>query len=348
MKIGIVNDVALIAEALRRLIAGTREHHVAWVAHGGTQAVQLCAEDRPDLVLMDLIMPDMDGVEATRCIMQQSPCAILVVTASPDDNTTLVFRAMGAGALDVVATPVIAGRQGADSALLAKIRTIGKLIGGETLPAAAPARAPRTATSTAQAEAATLVAFGASTGGPGALARILTDWKPPADCAAVIVQHIDLSFADSFAGWLSSQIGYPVSPAGEGMVPRPGTILLARSNDHLLLTPERRLSYSSEPLSYPYRPSVDVFFRSVALHWRNPAAGVLLTGMGRDGAHGLLAMRTAGMLTIAQDRASSAVYGMPRAGAELGAAALVAPLDEIAASLCKKFQLRDNCRQGGR
>jgi chemotaxis response regulator CheB len=113
---------------------------------------------------------------------------------------------------------------------------------------------------------------------------------------------------------------------------------MAKTNDHLVLDARHRLGYSATPLDYPYRPSVDVFFNCVAKHWRKPAIGVLLTGMGRDGAHGLLAMRQAGKLTIAQDQASSAVYGMPRAAAELGAAELVLPLDDIGATLRQRVR----------
>lgn len=336
MKIAIVNDVPLIAEALRRLILGTREHQVAWVAHDGTQAVQLCAETRPDLVLMDLIMPGIDGVEATRRIMQNSPCAILVVTASPDQNTSLVFRALGAGALDVVATPVMYGQTAPDAALLAKIRIIGKLI-GSSAPPGGPVLRGRMVPENDRAAARHLVCFGASTGGPAALAQILSSWRPPANCSVVIVQHIDLSFADSFAAWLSDQIAFPVGAIEEGAIPVGGRLLLARTNDHLVLAPDQRLRYSVEPAAYAYRPSVDVFFRSVALNWPRRASGVLLTGMGRDGAHGLLAMRAAGKATLAQDQGSSAVYGMPRAAAQLGAAETIAPLDAIARQLLRQF-----------
>jgi two-component system response regulator WspF len=340
VKIAIVNDVPLIAEALRRLIVNTREHQVAWVAHGGLQAVQLCADQRPELVLMDLIMPDIDGAEATRRIMQRSPCAILVVTASPDENTSLVFRALGAGALDVVATPVMSGQPAPDAALLGKIRMIGKLI-RTSAPPSTPAPRKGAAPAGNRAAARQLVAFGASTGGPAALARILRAWQPPPTCSVVIVQHIDLSFADTFAGWLSSQIGFPVQAIEDGTAPAPGRILLARTNDHLTLAADLCLRYGVEPAGYPYRPSVDVFFRSVALNWPRRASGILLTGMGRDGAHGLLAMRAAGKATLAQDRASSAVYGMPRAAAELGAAEIVAPLDAIASRLLDQYPADD-------
>ena len=334
MKIGIVNDVLLIAEALRRVIVNTQEHEVIWVARNGEQAVRFCSENKPDLVLMDLIMPGMDGVEATRRIMQQSPCAILIVTASPEENTNMVFRALGAGALDVTATPVMAGNTASDAALLRKIKTIGKLIAAD-LPANGNAgrTGPDNCASAAQPSIELLVALGASTGGPMALAKILGTWKPPMHASVVIVQHIDQAFSDSFAKWLASQIDFPIDIIEDGGLLLPGRIMVAKTNDHVILANNHRLRYRAKPVSYPYRPSIDVFFRCIAQHWQKKAIGILLTGMGRDGAAGLLAMRKAGMLTVAQDQASSSVYGMPRAAAEMGAAELVLPLERISTVL---------------
>jgi two-component system response regulator WspF len=331
MKIAIVNDIPLIAEALRRAIDNTREHEAIWVAHTGEQAVQFCSENRPDLILMDLLMPDMDGVEATRRIMQQTPCAILIVTASPEVNTNLVFRALGAGALDVTATPVMRG-DAADSALLSKIKTIGKLINAD-MPLNGSKRGANGHAAALRCKVDTLVAIGASTGGPLALAKIFSQWKPPANTATVIVQHIDQAFTDSFSSWLADQIDYPVDVIDDGSMPAPGRIMIAKTNDHLMLDAKLRLTYSMEPADYPYRPSINVFFDCIARHGKRQAAGVLLTGMGQDGARGLRAMRLAGKLTIAQDRETSAVYGMPRAAAELGAAELVLPIDRIANAL---------------
>lgn len=334
MKIGIVNDVAMAAEALRRVVAASRDHEVLWVARGGREAVRLCQELRPDLVLMDLVMPDMDGVEATRLIMQQSPCAILIVTAQPQDNVGQVFRAMGAGALDVTATPLLGSAHGAgevDSPLLAKIRTIGKLLrvsAGEAsgMAASSAEAAPRTAVKH-------LLAIGASTGGPGAIARVLSGWTPAPGTAIVVVQHIDANFAGPFARWLGDQVGIPVRPVDAGDQLEAGVVLVARTNDHLVMDARLRLHYDANPRDYAYRPSVDVFFRCVAQYFSLDATGVLLTGMGRDGAEGLLAMRQAGKYTIAQDQASCAVYGMPRAAAELGAADRILPLDQIGPAL---------------
>jgi two-component system response regulator WspF len=292
--------------------------------------VRLCAEQRPDLVLMDLNMPELDGVEATRQIMAASPCAILVVTGAPQDNVSQVFRALGAGALDVTATPILSGGAHGDVELLAKIKTIGKLVRAtaaeaHTLAATAPA---------ANGHAVRhLLAIGASTGGPVAISKVLSDWTPAPGTAIVVVQHIDENFAANFARWLGELLPIPVRVIADGDALEAGVIQVARTNDHLLLNARHRLHYSDDPRDYAYRPSVDVFFHCVAQHWHGDATGVLLTGMGRDGADGLLAMRKAGKHTISQDQASCAVYGMPRAAAEIGAAAQVLPLDTIGKAL---------------
>ena len=339
MKIAIVNDVAMAAEALRRVVASTQEHQVLWIARTGLEAVRMCLDNRPDLILMDLNMPEMDGVEATRQIMEQSPCAILVVTGRPQDNVNQVFRALGAGALDVTATPVLQGQAGGDSELLAKIKTIGKLIRHST-----EAPPPRPANGGERGDGAVqmLVAIGASTGGPSAVAKVLSGWTPPPGCAIVVVQHIDETFASHFAKWLDDQLSMPVRVIGEGDELVAGSVQIAKTNDHLLLDQNYRLRYDAAPRDYVYRPSVDVFFHCVAQHWRGDAVGILLTGMGRDGGDGLLAMRRAGKTTIAQDQASSAVYGMPRAAAELDAAQQILPLDKIGTSLRNRIGAKLN------
>jgi two-component system response regulator WspF len=336
VKIGIANDLAMAAEALRRAIAAS-EHEVLWVARDGREAVRMCAEQRPDLVLMDLVMPELDGVEATRQIMQASPCAILIVTAQPQDNVGLVFRALGAGALDVTATPVLMGGAAADAELMAKIKTIGKLI-RVSLAEQAAAQAP--AEPVAGGVLRHLLAIGASTGGPGAVAKILAGWTPPAGTAIVVVQHIDANFAGHFAKWLGDQIAIPVRVIDDGDPLEAGVVLVARTNDHLVLDAHHRLRYDAHPDDYAYRPSVDVFFHCVAHQWEGDATGVLLTGMGRDGARGLLAMRQAGKLTIAQDQASSAVYGMPRAAAEIAAAQRILSLENISSALRSRIGSR--------
>ena len=332
MKIAIVNDTRLIAEALRRHVM--REHEVIWVAYSGEQALQFCAETPPDLILMDLVMPSMDGVETTRLIMKNTPCAILLVTASPEQRTGQIFRALGAGALDVTATPMLADVPPGESLLLKKIKTIGRLFSPPSRPHsqfALPKAANSTCSVCTQTEM--LVSIGASTGGPVALAKLLKIWTPPAHCALVIVQHIDLAFTDSFAQWLAAQINFPIQVIENNTPVTPGKMFIAKTNDHLLLDERQCFRYSPNPIDYSYRPSVDVFFHGIARYWQRQAIGVLLTGMGRDGAEGLLAMRKAKKLTIAQDQASRAVYGMPRAAADIQAAEKILSLEAIGQAL---------------
>lgn len=178
-----------------------------------------------------------------------------------------------------------------------------------------------------------LIAIGASAGGPAALARLLAALPLDFQAAVVIVQHVDERFATEMADWLCRSSVHEVRIALDGEVPTAGTILLAEPGRHLVLRSPQALGYSAEPRECIHRPSVDVFFQSISRHRYKDAIGVLLTGMGRDGAVGLKAMRDAGCYTIAQDEATSTIYGMPKAAASLGAAVDILPLEQIAPKL---------------
>ena len=335
MRIGIANDMLLAAEALRRTIVQASKHEVVWIAQDGADAVARCERDRPDLVLMDLFMPRLDGVEATRQIMAKTPCAIVIATAQVENYTGKVFEAMGAGAVDVVNIPVLGADQKLTGAaeLMAKIETINKLVSPLKIVKRPGAPATNKAIPLPVLRAESLVVIGSSAGGPSALTTILAALPLDFPASVVIVQHVDKQFAQGLTVWFATHTKLQVRVAAEGDRLEPGQVYLAGRDRHLVMFSPTQLGYTTHPTNSSYCPSVDVFFRSVAKQWRGQAIGVLLTGMGRDGAEGLKALRDAGHHTIAQDKGSSAVYGMPKAAAELDAAKEILALDKIAARL---------------
>jgi two-component system, chemotaxis family, response regulator WspF len=337
MRIAIVNDLTIAVTALRRVLQTVPEYQVAWVARDGKEAVAKCTQDTPDLILMDLLMPVMDGVEATRQIMLDCPCAIFVVTASTEKNVTKVYEAMGYGAVDAVDTPALDSSD--VSRLLTKIARIGKLLKKSTTTSKISPLASQQRQNNSRLTVP-LVAIGASTGGPKALADILSKLPANFNSAIAIVQHVDAQFSSGLVEWLNQQSKLPVRLAGVGESFQKGTVVVAGSNDHLYLKPDLTLGYIKEPVDYPYRPSVDVFFKSLAQNWQRKGIGILLTGMGRDGAEGLNALRFQGWHTIAQDKTSCVVYGMPKAAVELNAAMEVLSPDDIAVTLLQNQPIR--------
>jgi len=324
-------------ESLRHILEPLPQYQIVWVAHNGAEAIRLCAEETPDLILMDLIMPVMGGNEATKHIMKTTPCAILVVTSYMADHSAKIFEAMGAGALDVVATPVL-GRDKNTSGgkeLLEKIARIGKLIGVE-----AEKRIEvhcSTTKTKIKPHKDCLFAIGCSTGGPKALVEILAHLPKNFPASVVVTQHMNKQFTSGLAKWIDSQTELAVGLVAEGDRPQPGVVLIASTNDHLIMNEKEALSYIPEPRNNFYRPSVDIFFTSVAENWQGNAVGILLTGMGKDGAKGLLALHDKGCYTIAQDKATSVVYGMPKAAVELNAASMVLPVDRIGPACIELF-----------
>lgn len=327
MRIAIVNDMAMALEVLRRVITQFSDHEIAWTALDGAEAIEKSQRDTPDLILMDLIMPNIDGVEATRQIMNHSPCPILIVTASVEGNMSKVFEAMGHGALDVTKTPTLGMKISEESAeaLIKKIETIKSYLGKkevkETVTDSEPASLPKIIPD--------LVVIGASTGGPSALVKILKDIPETTEITFAIVQHVDVNFAQSFVEWLDKQTPLPVKVAKEREELLPGHVYVASKEEHLIITNNQRFGYTSFPKETSYTPSIDVFFNSVSEHWPKKGVGILLTGMGSDGAQGMVALKNSGWQTVAEDASSCVVFGMPKAAIEKGGVTEVLPIDQI-------------------
>jgi two-component system, chemotaxis family, response regulator WspF len=331
MRISIVNDQQIAIEALKRALKGNINIEISWIAYNGAEAVEKCKADKPDLILMNIIMPVMNGAEATRIIMKENPCPILLVTSSISTNAALVFEAMGFGALDVVSTPVIGGKMEIDGNedLLKKISRVARLTGIDVN----YTKNDNIQSRTRKMNKPILIAIGSSTGGPKALADILKKLPENLGSSIVIVQHVDTQFADGLAKWLGQQSKLDVRIAKDGEEPERNVVHIAASNDHLIINEKGYFQYTENPVNYPYRPSVNEFFKSLAMNWKGKDLAILLTGMGNDGATGLLYLKNLGWKTIAQDEKTSIVYGMPKAAADLGAADEVLPIDKIHESI---------------
>ncbi|MGL6076801.1 MAG: chemotaxis-specific protein-glutamate methyltransferase CheB [Fimbriiglobus sp.] len=328
MRIGIVNDQRLAAECLRRVVLSVPEHTVAWVAKDGHEAVRMNADNHPDLILMDLIMPGLDGIGATRQIMKEKPCPILVVTSTVSGNYTQVYEAMSAGAIDAINTPSLGvdGQMNGAVPLLAKIQQISRRLGF----------APTGSSLHVPVSQVPVVLIGASTGGPQALADLLGVLPVNFPAAIVIAQHMDAEFSQGLVDWLRPKVSIAFRAALPGDTLKPGQGFMTARNDHLILSSSGQLQYTTEPANAVFRPNIDVLFQSFT-SYRPAGHAVLLTGMMRDGAEGLLKLRQAGWTTYAQDEASCAVFGMPDAAIKLGAAMNVLNPREIGLRLKAKF-----------
>jgi chemotaxis response regulator CheB len=322
MRIGVASARGRLTAALEILLSSSVKHRLTGVAVNAKAAFSLCQAERPHVLLLDVALAGA-GPELVRRLKSELECAVLLLSRKDEDQVSHVYAAMDAGALDVVPLAGEGPLSQADSVtLLAKLTTVSRLLGVE-------AKADWDAS-------CALVAIGASTGGPQAVANVIRSLPNDSKLCVVVVQHVDTEFADGLARWIQTQTPMSAELVTPASRPRAGHVLLAASNDHLVITRAQHFAYSKEPANLPYRPSVDVFFMSLAQYWRTPATAVLLTGMGRDGAQGLLKLRQAGWHTIAQDEKTSVVFGMPKAAIELGAAARVLPLDEIGKAVAER------------
>jgi two-component system, chemotaxis family, protein-glutamate methylesterase/glutaminase len=333
----VVEDSLTIRRHLCEIVSSDPGLELAAEAEDGKRAIELCEELHPDVVSLDMMLPVMSGLAATEYIMAYVPTPILIVSASTNRAELFkTYEALAAGAVDVLEKPRgdefdpdWERRFTSALKLISKIKVIthprarlGSLGQPTSVPPVngVPAIAPRQAK---------VVAIGASTGGPGAIVEVLRA-LPGLTVPVLLVLHIDEPFSAAFADWLDGQTSHPVAYArdGEPLASAAGRVVMAPPARHLVLA-GGRLRLTADPPRHSCRPSVDVLFESLARECGVSVLGCLLTGMGRDGAAGLLEIRRAGGFTIAQDEGTSVVYGMPREAAQLGAAERVLPIGHI-------------------
>jgi two-component system chemotaxis response regulator CheB len=340
IRVLVAEDSLTVRKRLCEVLASHPDFEVAAEAQDGKQAIELCRALRPDVITMDMMMPMMTGLAATEYIMAHCPTPILVVSASVNRGELFrTYDALAAGAVDVLDKPSGSEAEGdweqrfiASVRMVSRIRVITHLRGRQAArgAAAAPAAEP--------AEPGRpwcrLIALGASTGGPGALVDVLRELPTPLRVPVLVVLHINEPFGTAFADWLDAQTPHRVAYArdGEPLAGCAGRVVVAPPAKHLVLS-RGLLRLTGDPERHSCRPSVDSLFESLARENGAGTAAALMTGMGRDGAAGLLGIRRAGGLTIAQDQASCVVYGMPREAVDLGAAERVLPLSEIGPAL---------------
>jgi two-component system chemotaxis response regulator CheB len=340
VRVLVVDDSRLLRRGLRTILE-TAGMHVVGECASGMEALSKVATLSPDVVTVDLDMPGLDGLDTVERIMHECPTPILVVTAATRfRGLDAHFEALMRGAVDLIAKPSSVDPTAPDCA-----RLIERIQAASRVSVARPVRpsprrrrehttvpltfGPVTPSRVVPVVPPALVAIGASTGGPGALRTVLQGIGAGLPVPVVIVQHMAEEFAEGFVAWLQSQVALPVHEATVGTRLRPGHAYIAVRGPHIRVGADGTIA-AAPGSPNPHRPSIDVLFSSIANGWSKRAIGILLTGMGADGADGLAAISASGGLTIAQDERTSVVFGMPGAAIERGAARVVLALDAIA------------------
>ncbi|MEK7851947.1 MAG: chemotaxis-specific protein-glutamate methyltransferase CheB [Deltaproteobacteria bacterium] len=340
IKVLLVDDSPLALTILKRMLSTAGDIEVVGTAKNGEEALRVIPELDPKVILTDLHMPVMDGLEFTKEVMDRYPRPILVVSVSVREGSLNVFNLIGAGAVDVFQKP----KSGLEAEYLQETEELVKkvriLSGVHVFRRAKPSsefvvRSSefKEGASRLTNNASRIVAIGASTGGPQALQQILAQMPSDFRLPIVCVQHIGEMFLAGLIEWLQSVCQLKVRVAQDGEMPAAGNVYFPREGTHLVLDEGGRFRYSMGPPVNGHRPSITVTFNSVAERCGKGAIGVLLTGMGSDGAEGMKAIADAGGTTIVQDEMTSIVFGMPKQAIELNAAEKVLPLYEIGATI---------------
>jgi two-component system, chemotaxis family, protein-glutamate methylesterase/glutaminase len=340
LRVLVVEDSPLMRHLLVHIVNGDSEMEVVGEASDGREAVTLAGRLRPDVILMDIILPGMDGLGATQTIMHEFPTPIVLITAAYDPrDKTKTFEALASGALTVLSKPQGPGTHGfADEVanltitlkLMAQVKLVRRHRSRQAHEPPSLSRAPRTVTSDQPIEA---VAIAASTGGPAALATVLAALPESTPVPILVVQHITPGFHDGLVTWLNGVTPLSVRLAEHGAWLRSGEVLIAPPGRHLGVSQEGRVDLSPDPPISGHRPSATYLFDSMTRAYGDRALGVILTGMGDDGVAGLRTLKGAGGVVMAQDQATSVVYGMPREAAILGVVDRVVPVELIGPTL---------------
>jgi two-component system, chemotaxis family, protein-glutamate methylesterase/glutaminase len=353
IRVLVVEDSSVARDLLVHILESDPEIVVAGTAPNGRRAVEAVEELRPSVVTMDIIMPEMDGLEATRRIMEKNPLPIIIVSGTVNrQEVSTAFKALEAGAVAAIPRPAGPGSPEFQSAARELLRTVKAMAEVRVVrrwpkpqAAALPVFTPP--------EPPLLVAIGASTGGPEALHRILSALPADFPLPILIVQHMAAGFLSGLCEWLDRSCPLPVAIAREGEPVLGGRVYIAPDNAHLGLSAQRRVRLSDAPPEKGLRPAVDFLFRSVRAACGQRAIAVLLTGMGADGVKEMKALKEIGAMTIAQDEASSVIYGMPgeamRANAarqQLSPSQISDMLGHVAASVRKRGREREERNDG--
>jgi two-component system chemotaxis response regulator CheB len=352
IKVLIVEDSQVIRDLLTFILSSDPAIQVIGTARDGREAVRAVREKRPDVVTMDIVMPNMDGYEATRIIMETTPTPIVIVSASWDpQEVEKTFRAMEAGALAAIAKPVGVAHPNYKKLtkeliqivkLMSEVKVIkrrpqerkGLVISGQSPAGMIPPATPDLK----------VVAIGASTGGPPVIEMILSRLSKDSRAPLLIVQHIAPGFVRGFADWLANSCRFPVRIATQHEFPLPGHAYIAPDDVHMGVDAGGRIVLVKSEPENGLRPAVSYLFRSVAEVFGKNIVGVLLTGMGKDGAYELKMMKEKGAITIAQDKESCVVYGMPGEAVNLNAATYMRSppkIAELLAGLLKAKMVRN-------
>jgi len=343
IRVLVVDDSPVMREFLVSLLGADPEMEVVSTARDGEEAVHLALRHRPHVITMDVNMPNMNGFEATRKIMETVPMPIVIVTAGVDTKAVATtFQAMEAGALMVLPMPAGIGHPDHEAMaheLVLNVKLMSEVKVVRRRPRTTKTQPPpKSAVMERAAPQVQIIAIGASTGGPIVIHTILSKLPRNFPLPLLIVQHMAPGFVAGFAEWLSESTGFPVHVARDGELMLPGRAYLAPDSLQMGVGLGHRIRLTDGESENGLRPSVSYLFRSVAEAFGKDAAGVLLTGMGRDGAAELKLMRDRGAITFAQDRDSSVVHGMPGEAIRLGAAARVLAPEKIAEELARLAQ----------